>query len=161
MLKKSLILSLFLCLFFTCRKIDDFRQICNPPFFFKEEIKASVDYTMIATQIFDPYCSRCHSTEIYLGTKLRVNYLALDLEAKSSLSENFNYINLLSQYIDFNNPINSKLIQVLKSDTISRYNNEGRIDYREPRNSCYLPDDYIQGLKWWIENAKTKDNLLK
>ena len=102
-----------------------------------------------------------HSTQIFQGTKPRINYLALDLDAKSNLSENFTYLNLLSQYIDFANPINSKLIQVLKTDTISRYNNEGRVFYREPRNSCYLPEDFIQGLKWWIENAKTKDNLLK
>lgn len=158
-------LILLLIIMITCDRIDeDIANQCNPAFIFKEDFKNTVDYTMIADQVFQPYCSPCHSTSSYIlnNSETRIGYLPLDDQIKNRLSGNLQFYALFEKYIDFDNPSESLIVKSIKAANVKRADFGDNIDYREPRFNCFLPDDYVEGLIWWIENANGKtENLFK
>lgn len=138
-----------------CSEVDEFRDTCNPAYVFNESVRPNVNYSLVAEQIFDPYCSPCHSTQTYqTNPQRRVGYVPFDSAVPLRLASDFSFKTSLARYINFTNPRDSKLIQMLSEAGISRAPDAGIVQYREPRFNCRLPDDYVDALVWWIQNAR-------
>ena len=155
MLNKSYFL-LFLILIITCSPSDEDR-VCNPIFTFSET--TPTNFNNIASQIFDPYCSKCHSTTAWLSGNQRDGYLPLDFKMKEHES-NLILQNLLDQYIgNYNNPDQSILVRVLSENGVTRTTGSDIITQREPRDNCYLPPDFVKAMKKWIKQSGSAKNL--
>ena len=141
-------------LIYSCKSPDDFKNLCDVPFIFTEDKKDLIDFDLILTEVFQPYCSKCHTTESFLSTITKRNgYIPLDENIKSQLIGNLDFYNTFAKYIDFQNPKNSILLRVTEKAGISREPFDGLVEYKEPRFQCGLPDDVRQGMIWWIEKA--------
>lgn len=150
-------------LILACKSPEDFKNLCNPAYIFKTENKAQINLQLMVDNVFDPFCSPCHTTDSFQSTSstIRIGYLPLD-KGIISLRNDFVFKNILGDYIDFQTPVNSKLVKVLKEAGIRRAGDSGIIEYQEPRNRCEMPEDVVQGIIWWIENANgSMDRLLQ
>ena len=128
-------------------------NICNPNWFFREEDKSQVDFEEISLNVFDPYCSSCHSTQVYLNNQTnRDGYLPLDSQIKELKSDQI-FLQLLRNHIDFARPQQSIIYQVLVKPDVINYDGTGFIKSIEPRNNCFLPSDFKNAIIWWIENS--------
>ncbi|MCB0279700.1 MAG: hypothetical protein KDD94_09375 [Calditrichaeota bacterium] len=159
MKKFGLIFTLFIILLTCDGNLSD--NICNPNWFFREEDKDLVDFEEISLNIFDPYCSSCHSTQTYLSnsTSLRDGYLPLDSEMKTLKSDPV-FIQLLQYNVNFARPEQSILYQVLVKPDVKTYDGSAYIRSIEPRNNCFLPSDFKKAITWWIENANGNTKAL-
>lgn len=142
-----------LIILLACKSPDDFENICDPPYLFEEKNKDLVDINIVVDNVFEPYCAPCHSTTAYQnGLTDRSGYLPLD-RGITTLKSDISFLNRLESYVNFLSPEDSKLIQAMKKAGVLRADEFTRIQYLEPRNICEMPEDVIEGLVWWIENA--------
>jgi hypothetical protein len=157
-------ISIFLILLIlACKSPEDFKNLCNPSHIFKDEDKGEINLQLMVDNVFDPFCSPCHTTDNFLSSSsaVRIGYLPLD-KGIIGLKNDFNFKNTLANYINFQEADKSKLVKALKEAGVRRAGDAGIIEYQEPRNRCEMPDDVIQGVIWWIENSNgSMDKLLQ